>query len=74
VEAPDGRAALAVGIFAGIPVEDHNVALEWDKRLLGSAPTLYSSDVEAVWQRADDCHVDILQPAAGPNPVSSVFR
>ena len=27
---------MAVGIFAGIPVEDYSVALEWYKRLFGS--------------------------------------
>ena len=65
---------MAVGIFAGIPVEDYSVALEWDKRLLGSEPTLHTSDVQAVWLPADDCHVDIVQPAAVRTPVSSVLR
>ncbi|MET0525503.1 MAG: hypothetical protein ABWZ91_11920 [Nocardioides sp.] len=65
---------MAVGIVTGIPVADDNVALEWYKRLLGSEPTLHPSDVQEVWLPADDCHVDIVQPAAVRTPVSSVLR
>ena len=52
---------MAVGIFAGIPVEDYRVALEWYQRLLGSEPSFYPNDIEAVWQLAEDCHVYIIQ-------------
>jgi len=52
---------MAVGIFAGIPVEDYSVALEWYKRLFGSEPAFYPNDVEAVWRLADNCHVYIIK-------------
>jgi catechol 2,3-dioxygenase-like lactoylglutathione lyase family enzyme len=52
---------MTVGIFAGIPVTDYNVALDWYQRLLGSEPTFYPNDVEAVWQLADSCHVYIIK-------------
>jgi len=52
---------MAVGIFAGIPVEDYRVALEWYQRLLGSEPSFYPNDIEAVWQLAEDCDVYIIQ-------------
>lgn len=52
---------MAVGIFAGIPVNDYDVAVEWYTRLLRSEPTFYPNDTEAVWQLADDCHVYIIQ-------------
>ncbi len=54
---------MAVGLFAGIPVNDFKLALEWYKRLLGADPTFYPNDVEAVWQLADDLHVYIIQDA-----------
>ena len=75
---------MAVGIFAGIPVKDYSVALEWYQRLLGSEPSFYPNDIEAVWQLADDCHVYIIQDierAGGvvnmiwvDDPVSEVAR
>ena len=52
---------MAVGIFAGIPVEDYSVALEWYQRLLGSEPSFYPNDIEAVLGVAEDCHVYIIQ-------------
>ncbi len=52
---------MAVGIFAGVPVSDFRAALEWYERLLGSEPTFYPNDVEAVWQLADDRFVYIIE-------------
>lgn len=52
---------MAVGIFAGIAVNDFQLALDWYKRLLGAEPTFYPNDVEAVWQLAEDRYVYILQ-------------
>ena len=54
---------MAVGIFAGIPVKDFRIALEWYKRLLGAEPTFYPNDIEAVWQLAEDHYVYIIQDA-----------
>jgi hypothetical protein len=52
---------MAVGIFAGIPVKVFQQALEWYKRLLGTEPSFYPNDIEAVWQLADDRYVYIIQ-------------
>ena len=75
---------MAVGIFAGIPVKDFRIAVEWYKRLLGAEPTLYPNDIEAVWQLAEDRYVYIIQDAnrAGgavsmiwvDDPISEVAR
>jgi hypothetical protein len=52
---------MAVGIFAGIPVSDFAVALEWYQRLLGVEPSFYPNDHEAVWQLAEDRYVYIIR-------------
>ena len=75
---------MAVGIFAGIPVNDFQLALEWYKRLLGADPAFYPQDIEAVWQLAEDRYVYIIQDAdrAGravcmiwvDDPISEVAR
>jgi len=36
-------------LFAGIPVADYTAALKWYERLLGSPPTFFPHDKEAVW-------------------------
>lgn len=54
---------MAVGVFAGIPVNDFQVALAWYKRLLGIDPAFFPNDVEAVWQLAEDRYVYIIQDA-----------
>ena len=40
-------------LFAGIPVNDYAVALDWFRRLFGFPPTFFASDTEAVWELAD---------------------
>jgi hypothetical protein len=35
--------------------------MEWHQRLLGSEPSFYPNDIEAVWQLAEDCDVYIIQ-------------
>ena len=44
---------MAVDLFAGIPVKDYAAALTWYERLLGSPPTFFASDTEAVWEIAE---------------------
>lgn len=39
-------------VFAGLPVSDLGVALDWYGRLLGRAPDRFPNDDEAVWQLA----------------------
>ena len=44
---------MAVDLYAGIPVKDYAAALTWYERLLGSPPTFFPSDTEAVWEIAE---------------------
>ena len=48
-------------LFAGIPVADYAVALSWYERLLGSEPTFFPHDTEAVWELAEHRYVYIVQ-------------
>ena len=47
-------------VFAGIPVSDFQVALEWYERLFGCAPSFYPNDREAVWTIADHRWIYII--------------
>ncbi len=51
--APPSMAAMAVDLFAGIPVTDYRAALAWYEQLLGSPPAFLPNDVEAVWEVAE---------------------
>jgi hypothetical protein len=55
------RRAVAVGVFAGIPVRDYASAVKWYELLLGVEPSFYPNDVEAVWQLAEDRYVYIIE-------------
>jgi predicted enzyme related to lactoylglutathione lyase len=48
-------------LFAGIPVADYAAALKWYERLLGSPPTFFPHDTEAVWELAEHRYVYIVQ-------------
>ena len=48
-------------LFAGIPVADYAVALSWYERLLGSPPTFFPHDTEAVWEVAEHRFMYIVQ-------------
>jgi catechol 2,3-dioxygenase-like lactoylglutathione lyase family enzyme len=48
-------------LFAGIPVADYAAALAWYERLLGSPPTFFPHDTEAVWELAEHRYVYIVQ-------------
>ena len=52
---------MAVYLFAGIPVGDYAAALAWYERLLGSPPSLFPHDTEAVWELAEHRSVYIVQ-------------
>jgi hypothetical protein len=75
---------MATGVFAGIPVVDPGVALNWYRQLLGAEPSFFPSDIEAVWELAQDRYVYIIQDvdrAGGgvsmiwvDDPVSEVAR
>ena len=50
-----------IDLFAGIPVADYAAALHWYERLLGSPPTFFPNDIEAVWALAEHRYVYIVQ-------------
>jgi hypothetical protein len=54
---------MAVYLFAGIPVTDYPTALAWYERLLGSPPSFFPHDTEAVWELAEH-PVGVHRPAA----------
>jgi hypothetical protein len=51
----------ALDLFAGIPVADYAVALQWYERLLGFPPTFFPNDAEAVWEVAEHRYVYIVR-------------
>jgi catechol 2,3-dioxygenase-like lactoylglutathione lyase family enzyme len=52
---------MSVYLFAGIPVDDYAAALAWYERLLGSPPSFFPHDTEAVWELAEHRSVYIVQ-------------
>jgi catechol 2,3-dioxygenase-like lactoylglutathione lyase family enzyme len=53
--------AVALDLFAGIPVRDYLTSLAWYERLLGEEPTFTPSDTEAVWELAEHRYVYVEQ-------------
>jgi catechol 2,3-dioxygenase-like lactoylglutathione lyase family enzyme len=51
----------SLDLFAGIPVANYAATLEWYERLLGSEPTFFPHDTEAVWELAEHRYVYIVQ-------------
>jgi hypothetical protein len=47
-------------LFAGVPVADYAVALSWYTQLLGSEPSFFPNDREAVWELAPHRYVYIV--------------
>lgn len=47
-------------LFAGIPVADYTVALSWYTQLLGSGPSFFPNNKEAVWELAPHRYVYIV--------------
>ena len=61
-------------LFAGIPVADYAAALSWYERLLGSAPTFFPHDTEALWKLASHRFVFIVkQPEHVGHAMHTVF-
>jgi hypothetical protein len=48
-------------LFAGIPVKDFDVALEWYKRFFGKEPAFFPHKTEAVWGLAEGRYAYIVQ-------------
>jgi catechol 2,3-dioxygenase-like lactoylglutathione lyase family enzyme len=53
--------ANSLDLFAGIPVADYATALKWYERLLGSPPTFFPHDSEAVWELAEHRYLYIVE-------------
>lgn len=51
---------MALGLFAGIPVRDHDAAVEHYERLLGPA-TFKAHATESVWELAADRSVYVVE-------------
>ena len=47
------RAAMALDLYAGIPVSDYEAAKPWYERLLGVEPSFIAHATEAVWELAE---------------------
>jgi predicted lactoylglutathione lyase len=56
-----------VDLFAGFPVTDYDRSLQWYRQLLGSEPSFYPNDREAVWEAGEHCFVyfEVLPERAG---------
>ena len=63
-----------LNLFAGIPVADYTAALSWYERLLGSEPTFFPHDTEAVWELAEHRYVYIvLRPEHAGHAMHTIF-
>ncbi len=52
---------MPVDLFAGIPVSTLATALAWYEKLLGTPPSFFPNDTEAVWELAEHRYVFIEQ-------------
>jgi catechol 2,3-dioxygenase-like lactoylglutathione lyase family enzyme len=65
---------VAVDLFAGIPVSDYERALDWYERLLGSDPSFFPNETEAVWELADHRFVFIeVRPEDAGHAMHTIF-
>jgi catechol 2,3-dioxygenase-like lactoylglutathione lyase family enzyme len=65
---------MAVDLYAGISVDDYEKALAWYERLLGSRPSFFPHDTEAVWELAEHRWVYIVRrPEHAGHAVHTVF-
>jgi catechol 2,3-dioxygenase-like lactoylglutathione lyase family enzyme len=65
---------MSLDLFAGIPVTDYAAALTWYERLLGSPPTFFPNDTEAVWELAEHRYVYIEhRPEHAGHAMHTVF-
>jgi catechol 2,3-dioxygenase-like lactoylglutathione lyase family enzyme len=54
-------ATTKLDLFAGIPVGEYTAARIWYERLLGSPPTFFPHETEAVWELAKHRYLYIVQ-------------
>ena len=63
-------------VFAGIPVANHEAALEWYERLLGRPPDRIPIDGDAVWQLSETGLIYVVRdaPRAGSSLVTLIVE
>jgi catechol 2,3-dioxygenase-like lactoylglutathione lyase family enzyme len=65
---------MSIELFAGTPVRDFRAALPWYERLLGSPPSFFPHETEAVWELAEHRFVYIVQePEHAGHSVTTVM-
>ena len=61
-------------LFAGIPVADYAVALQWYERLMGFPPAFLPHETEAVWELAEYRYMYIVeQPEHAGHAMHTLF-
>ncbi len=56
---------MTLALFAGVRVSDLKTAQAWYERLLGSEPSFFPKDTEAVWELAENRSLYIEQDPDG---------
>jgi hypothetical protein len=51
----------SLDMYAGMPVADFAAAVQWYERLLGSPPSFFATDTEAIWILAERRSVYVVQ-------------
>ena len=68
----ENRGKLA--LFAGIYVSNYEAAMEWYARLLGSEPSFFPNEVEAVWELAEHRSIYVgARPERAGHSVVTLF-
>lgn len=60
---PDNQFAFDGGVtelFAGLPVRDLQISVDWYQRFLGRPPSFFPNDTEAVWALAEHRWIYII--------------
>ena len=65
---------LNLDLYAGMPVKEYAVALQWYEKLLGCPPTFVASETEAVWDLEPHCSIFIHEmPERAGHAIHSIF-
>ena len=65
---------MALDLFAGVPVSDFDAARAWYERLLGSEPSFYPHETEAVWELAEHRSLYIVEdPERAGHAIHTLF-
>ena len=65
---------MPLALFAGVPVTEFRRSLAWYERLLGSPPSFFPHETEAVWELADHRYVFIeVRPEHAGHAMHTVF-